>query len=149
MDAQPIQTLVEQLRSSASVTAVYGDPVEHADKTVIPVARIAYGFGGGYGQSDSATGAIDSDIRAGDDEASIDSEGRTDGATSTETTASEADGEGAGFGGGVAAMPIGVVEITDTDTRFIRFSDRKHTARTILLGIAIGLLLSRTLRRRD
>jgi len=35
------------LKSSATVKTAYGDPVRTARKTIIPVARVAYGFGGG------------------------------------------------------------------------------------------------------
>lgn len=41
--------LSERLRESATVTTVYGEPVVAEGKTVIPVARVAYGFGGGSG----------------------------------------------------------------------------------------------------
>jgi uncharacterized spore protein YtfJ len=41
--------LSERLRQSATVTTVYGEPVVAEGKTVIPVARVAYGFGGGSG----------------------------------------------------------------------------------------------------
>ncbi|MFC6990927.1 GerW family sporulation protein [Haladaptatus sp. GCM10025707] len=124
MNTSSMDSIVEKLRSAATVSSVYGEPVEHGEKTVIPVARIAFGFGGGYGSSE--------EHEADDEEA-----------TEHETE------EGGGAGGGVVAMPLGVVEITEADTRFIRFSDRKRAARNLILGIFIGLLLSRSLRRRS
>ena len=39
--------LGDRLQSGASVRAVFGDPVEAHGRTVIPVARIGYGFGAG------------------------------------------------------------------------------------------------------
>ena len=42
-------TLADRLQSSASVKTVYGDPVLVEGKTIIPVAKVAYGFGGGSG----------------------------------------------------------------------------------------------------
>jgi uncharacterized spore protein YtfJ len=44
------KTIVEPLQSSAAVKSVFGDPITAQGKTVIPVARIAYGFGGGSGK---------------------------------------------------------------------------------------------------
>ena len=39
--------LSDRLHSGASVRNVFGDPVEAHGRTVIPVARIGYGFGAG------------------------------------------------------------------------------------------------------
>ena len=55
---------------------------------------------------------------------------------------------GSGGGGGVNVTPMGVIEITEADTRFIRFFDPKMAARLVAGGIVIGLLLRRALRRR-
>jgi uncharacterized spore protein YtfJ len=46
---QLLQSIADKVRSSASVKSVYGDPVEMEGKTIIPVARVVYGFGGGGG----------------------------------------------------------------------------------------------------
>jgi uncharacterized spore protein YtfJ len=35
--------------SSAAVKAVFGEPVHATGTTVIPVAKVAYGFSGGFG----------------------------------------------------------------------------------------------------
>lgn len=40
----------------ASAEHVYGTPVQSNGTTVIPVAKIAYGFGGGGGEKESKTG---------------------------------------------------------------------------------------------
>jgi uncharacterized spore protein YtfJ len=50
--AEIFKTIVEPLQSSAAVKSVFGDPVSAQGKTVIPVARIAWGFGGGSGKRD-------------------------------------------------------------------------------------------------
>jgi uncharacterized spore protein YtfJ len=45
--------LLEHLRSMAQqvgARTVYGEPVVSGDTTVIPVASVAFGFGGGFGQ---------------------------------------------------------------------------------------------------
>ena len=41
------QAFAERLQSSAHVRTVFGDPVETLGKTVIPVSKVRYGFGGG------------------------------------------------------------------------------------------------------
>jgi uncharacterized spore protein YtfJ len=55
---------------------------------------------------------------------------------------------GAGGGGGVKVTPIGVIEVSDAGTHFIRFFDPKMTARLVVGGIIIGFLLRRALRLR-
>ncbi len=45
-----IDSAVEHLKASASVKTVYGEPIMIDGKTVIPVAKVAYGFGGGVGK---------------------------------------------------------------------------------------------------
>src|ERR1700756_2760848 len=44
-----LQSLHENLAGRAQVKSVFGDPVVAGDKTIIPVAKIAYGFGAGAG----------------------------------------------------------------------------------------------------
>ncbi|HZQ68856.1 MAG TPA: spore germination protein GerW family protein [Terriglobales bacterium] len=44
-----MQSLHENLSSRAQVRSVFGDPVAAGEKTIIPVAKIAYGFGAGAG----------------------------------------------------------------------------------------------------
>ena len=50
MGSLPIlQSLKESVLSQASVKAIYGDPIEAHGRTIIPVAKIVYGFGAGAG----------------------------------------------------------------------------------------------------
>ncbi|MFD0312696.1 GerW family sporulation protein [Streptomyces flavalbus] len=44
-----LERLAEKLGLRASVTAVYGEPVVSEGVTVIPVAQVAFGLGGGTG----------------------------------------------------------------------------------------------------
>ncbi len=44
-----LESLTQRLGSSASVKSIFGEPVTAGDRTIIPVARIGYGFGGGGG----------------------------------------------------------------------------------------------------
>ena len=41
------QSFAERLQTSAHVKTVFGEPIEAAGRTIIPVASVAYGFGGG------------------------------------------------------------------------------------------------------
>jgi uncharacterized spore protein YtfJ len=50
--------MAELVGAKASVGAVFGEPIRHGDLTVVPVARVRWGFGGGGGRADDpATGA--------------------------------------------------------------------------------------------
>ncbi|HUQ43618.1 MAG TPA: spore germination protein GerW family protein [Candidatus Limnocylindria bacterium] len=44
-----VERMAERVGGTASVRAVFGDPIERDGITVIPVARVRYGFGGGAG----------------------------------------------------------------------------------------------------
>ena len=44
-----LQGMAERVSASASVKNVYGDPVAVGERTVIPVAKVRYAFGGGGG----------------------------------------------------------------------------------------------------
>ena len=116
-----IEGAVEQLRNSASVKTVYGDPIVVDGKTVIPVAKVAYGFGAGHGSGTH-------EKKTPDGKAPV-------------------EGEGEGAGGGVAAKPVGVVEITSQETKFVQFGAPKKLMITALvgagLGVGLGLLLGR------
>src|ERR1700676_2999512 len=54
---------------------------------------------------------------------------------------SSARGEGGGGGGGGRAIPAGVIEVSDEQTRFVPISDRKRLAGAVLAGIGLGMLL--------
>lgn len=47
--AEILEGLAEKLGGRASVSAVFGEPVARAGITIIPVARVGFGFGGGVG----------------------------------------------------------------------------------------------------
>ncbi|MFE0251014.1 spore germination protein GerW family protein [Streptomyces sp. NPDC059010] len=50
-----LERLAEKLGGRASVTAVYGEPVTADGVTVIPVAKVGFGFGGGAGRAVEGT----------------------------------------------------------------------------------------------
>lgn len=99
---------VKETILAANVKSVYGEPITAQGKTVIPVAKIMYGYGGGGG-----TGGV------GD---------------------TKACGEGGGGGGGVRAIPVGVIEISDQQTRFVPITSRKKLAGALAAGVALGIL---------
>jgi uncharacterized spore protein YtfJ len=109
-----IEKLAAGLSQSASVKNVYGEPIQSGDKTIIPVACISYGLGGGYGQGKKPRKPSEH-----------------------ETTLERPEGEGAGGGGGMYARAKGIYEITPTSTRFIPVNG----GREILLGVVIGFLV--------
>jgi uncharacterized spore protein YtfJ len=115
-----IDSAVEHLRTSASVKTVYGEPVHVDGKTFIPVAKVAYGFGGGTAKQ-----------RAGD-----------------EKTATPGQVPAEGAAGGVAAKPVGVVEIGGGETKFVSFGQTKRLAWAAAIGSAFGLFMGMILGRR-
>ncbi len=117
MELQPFfQSIKENLINKATVSSVYGEPISVGSKTVIPVARIAYGFGGGMGTSKALRG---------------------------ESQGPQFGGEGGGGGGGVVAAPLGVVEVTPEATRFIRFSSGRRMMGAAIAGILLGMIVGR------
>lgn len=49
-------------------------------------------------------------------------------------------GEGGGGGGGARAIPVGVVEVSDHQTRFVAISDRRKLAGAVVMGVGLGIL---------
>jgi uncharacterized spore protein YtfJ len=111
-----IEGAVEHMQTSASVKTVYGTPITADGKTVIPVAKVAYGFGAGSGSGPHTK-------KKGNGKQP------------------EGTGEGEGAGGGVAAKPVGVVEISEAGTKFVQFGATKKLAFTALIGAGIGGLV--------
>jgi len=103
----------ERLQTSAHVKTLYGEPIVVGEKTIVPVAKVAYGFGGGSRV-------------AGNEENS---------------SAGHANQRGGG--GGVAAIPIGVVEVTDERTRFVAFDLTKKLVGALAIGLVLGMWIGR------
>ena len=116
------RNVAERLQTSAGVKTVFGDPVPAEGKTIIPVARVRYGFGGGGGSAphpDSEPGSED-----------------------------QREALGGGGGGGIEVTPIGFIEITAGETRYISFEERRRIVRTLVIGALLALFLLRRRRRR-
>jgi uncharacterized spore protein YtfJ len=108
------QSLSERLHSSAHVKTIYGEPFVMEGKTIIPVAKIAYGWGGGFGSKKAS-----------------------------EDKVSQPEAEGGGGGLGLGATPVGVVEITSGNTRFIEFGSKKKLAAALLVGVVFGIWMGK------
>jgi uncharacterized spore protein YtfJ len=48
-------------------------------------------------------------------------------------------GEGGGGGGGVRAVPIGVIEVSRQQTRFVPITDRRKLGGAVLAGMVLGM----------
>ena len=52
-----LEKLGESLGSKATVKSVFGEPIHAGDKTVIPIAKVFYAFGGGFGAGPPKNGS--------------------------------------------------------------------------------------------
>ena len=50
-------------------------------------------------------------------------------------------GEGGGGGGGVRAVPVGVIEVSNQQTRFVPITDRRKLMGAVLAGVGFGMWL--------
>jgi uncharacterized spore protein YtfJ len=110
---ETLEALAERLQTTG-VSTIFGEPISAEGRTIIPVARVAYGFGSGGGMT-----------------------------AMRPEHPSDRKGEGAGGGGGARAVPAGVVEITREQTRFLRFDDRRRLAAAAAIGFGLGLAFSK------
>jgi uncharacterized spore protein YtfJ len=121
--AEVLERLAEKLGAKASVSAVFGEPVTREGITIIPVAKVAFGFGGGVGRGLRQSDVAQNDVA-----------------------------QGGGGGGGASAAPAGYIEITDGNAVFkpIRdpLVDIAIPLATLVTGLAARQMARRLLRRR-
>lgn len=109
-EVEKMLNIVQDLKESARVEAVFGKPETIGEKTIIPIAQVSCGLGLGFGE----------------------------GKASAEAEGEEAPtGRGGGGGGGVSARPIAVLEVTPEETRLIPVID---AGRIIMAGVCTGAL---------
>ncbi len=101
---------VEGLREKANWQAVFGEPRQVGEQTIIPVAQVTYGFGLGFGRG------MPKEPKEG------------------EEAATESPGEGGGGGAGGGAKPLGVIVVTPDR---VRFESTGNPASVALAGIAM------------
>jgi uncharacterized spore protein YtfJ len=93
-----VARMADRIGAHATVKAVFGDPIERDGLTVIPVAKVRWGFGGGAGGPFvPGSGAPGAD--------------GADGAEGGVPPAGAAVATGSGGGGAVTADPVGWLEI--------------------------------------
>lgn len=85
-----------EIHGRATVKTVFGEPYQVNGRTIIPVARVAFGLGVGGGRG---TGKTDRPQGSGNAEPQVPS------------------GAGAGGGGGVSVRPVAVLEVDASGTR--------------------------------
>ena len=109
-----IKDIADHLTEASSVDAVFGEPKQIGEKTLIPIATVAIGFAAGGGEGKNAD--------------------------SGEEPAQE--GSGGGGGGVGRAKPLAVLEVTETETRLIPIIDttRVILASLTLAGTVIWMI---------
>lgn len=112
-----VEMLARRVGAYAAASAVFGTPAERDGITVIPVAKVRWGFGGGGGRG----------IEEGNETGDI--------------------SEGSGGGGGVAASPLGFIEIRDGHAEFKRTHDPMSAVPIILASGAAAWIALRGLKK--
>jgi len=117
--ADRLAKLVEALGGKATAEALFGAPVEREGVTVVPVARVRLGAGGGFGRGPRRTKA--------------------------ETV--EGEQVGYGQGGGLQASPVGYIELRGGQASFERIDDPVRTLAVVLLiplvaAVASGIVIA-------
>lgn len=115
MELNRLFDVVGEIQKKAAVGAVFGPPTQVGEKTIIPIGRVAYGFGLGFGR------------------------GTTPVTPSPETPESAegdvARGSGGGGGGGLSIEPLAVLEVTPETTTLKPIVDEAKIAK---MGILVG-----------
>jgi uncharacterized spore protein YtfJ len=117
----PFEPVAGLLERTLDIKHVYGEPIVRGDTTVIPVAKVAYGFGAGGGEGRRRH--------------------RLPGAESVEGGTPE--GQGQGGGGGVRMTPVGVLELRPDATRYLPFNPLAPLFGAAAAGLIAGWLLGR------
>ena len=118
-DSIPSQIL-DRIKQSARVELAYGESRVVGDKTIIPVALVAYLFGGGSGS----------------------------GVGPAHNGANEGVGIGGGGGGSVRVQPVAVVEVTEDETRLIPIIDWTRIITAGITAAGVYLVVRRLFRNR-
>src|SRR5688572_21164344 len=112
--ALSLDHLASVLGDHASARTVFGEPVHAEGVTVIPAARVIWGYGGGSGET------LPADVGAGE----------------AHPRRAPRPGWGTGGGGGVVATPVGYIVLRNGDAHFRPASARGR----LLAAAAVGAL---------
>ncbi len=110
-----IKSTIDKVVKSTGSQLVYGESIVIKDKIIIPVAKISYGFGGGFGKLENIGKKNES--------------------------AKDEKGNGGGGGLGLKAEPVGVIEIGEFGTRFISINQTKKMLGFFIGGAILGAIL--------
>ncbi len=114
MELNRLFDLVGDIREKATAGAVFGPPTQVDEKTLIPIGRVVYGFGLGFGRG-PAVAQPSAEVPE-----------------STETEDDVASGSG---GGGLSVQPLAVLEVTPEATTLTPIAEEGKIAR---MGIFAG-----------
>lgn len=119
-----LSEMLERIRATARIELVYGKERKIGDKTLIPIAAVAFTFGAGAG-------------------------GGTAPVTSSDDGVVEAPmGGGGGGGGSVRVLPVGVLEVDADETRMVPILDWTRIITTGLTVFGIWMVFRTIFRRR-
>ena len=129
-----VERIAERVGGTASVRAVFGEAIERNGITIIPVAKVRWGFGGGAGSGPIAVGPG----RPGASPFS-------DAADATGTREAASSGSGSGGGGGVTADPVGWLEIAPGGATFRPIASAMPSPAFLLAAGATTALVLRSI----
>lgn len=112
---------IEKARDTAHWKAAFGEPQVVGDQTVIPVARVGYTFGLGFGQGTGGGSGPAGEVGQ------------------VEETGAAPGGEGGGVGGGASSQPLGAIVVTPET---VYFEETVDAGRIALAGMALGALVA-------
>ena len=121
----PVQPIAELFERNLSIRHVYAEPVHHGEVMVIPVAKVAFGFGAGVGRR-----------------ARPRRRGQVTASEETSETNGRANPDSMGGGGGARLTPLGALEVGPRGTRFIHFSQLPQMLGMLALGVSTGLVFA-------
>jgi uncharacterized spore protein YtfJ len=116
-----VNSILDRIRATARVELVYGEERKIGEKTIIPVAAVAYTFGGGAGSGPAHNGHSEDAAGVG----------------------------GGGGGGSVRVQPVGVLEVTEDETRLVPILDWTRIITTGLTVVGVYLVFRRIFHRRS
>jgi uncharacterized spore protein YtfJ len=120
-----VNSILDRIRATARVELVYGEERRIGQKTIIPVAAVAYAFGGGGG---GGAGSGPAHNGHSEDGAGV--------------------GGGGGGGGSVRVSPVGVLEVTEDQTRLVPIIDWTRIITTALTAFGAWMIFRTIFRRR-
>jgi len=126
-EKESFEELLSRIGKGLDTRTVFGEPEMLDGSAIIPVAKISFGGGGGFGGGTGTKGA--------------------------EVTAEEAEaggGEGMGGGFGAKAEPLGVIQVKDEGVRWIPIVDVSRLAAiwAAVSGFLLIMVVGRLLKRR-